>query len=186
MLRYSAVLLLSVLAACGRDAPTGPGAHAASAPTATVSPAGSESTSAAVLKTLADVRRATAAFQVPAAAKAAGYHAEEHCISAASLGLPAELGAMGVHYVNPALLDGTIEVTAPEVLVYEPDGEGALHLVAVEYLFVGDDPPLFAGEVGFHPFAPPFADFALHAWVWKGNPSGTFTDFNPKVDCPVD
>ena len=33
-------------------------------------------------------------------------------------------GAMGFHWLNPALLDTTLDPTAPEVLVYGPDGHG--------------------------------------------------------------
>jgi hypothetical protein len=25
---------------------------------------------------------------------------------------------------------------------------------------------------------------ALHAWIWKFNPSGTFAMWNPRVSCP--
>ncbi len=28
---------------------------------------------------------------------------------------------------------------------------------------------------------PPF--YELHAWIWKRNPSGTFSDWNPRVSC---
>jgi hypothetical protein len=28
------------------------------------------------------------------------------------------------------------------------------------------------------------AFYALHAWVWKHNPSGTFAQWNPQVHCP--
>jgi hypothetical protein len=30
---------------------------------------------------------------------------------------------------------------------------------------------------------PPF--YALHAWLWKDNPSGHFEPWNPKVKCPA-
>jgi hypothetical protein len=26
--------------------------------------------------------------------------------------------------------------------------------------------------------------YALHAWAWKNNPTGTFKPWNPKVRCP--
>ncbi|MGK7312758.1 MAG: hypothetical protein ACN0LA_11025 [Candidatus Longimicrobiales bacterium M2_2A_002] len=133
---------------------------------------------------LAALRRATARYHDPAAAEAAGYHMEPECISAASLGAPAELGAMGYHFVNPPLIDGTVELEKPEVLVYEKREDGAMHLVAVEYLFVGEEAPELMGQ-HFHEFHPPFADFELHAWVWKGNPNGVFADFNPTVSCPT-
>jgi hypothetical protein len=28
-----------------------------------------------------------------------------------------------------------------------------------------------------------FGIWALHAWVWKDNPSGIFADWNPRVTC---
>ena len=133
---------------------------------------------------LAALRRATVRYHDPAVAEEAGYHMEPECISAESLGAPAELGAMGYHFVNPSLIDGTVELEEPEVLVYEKRQDGALHLVAVEYLFIGEEAPELMGQ-HFHEFLPPFADFELHAWVWKGNPNGVFADFNPKVSCPT-
>lgn len=133
---------------------------------------------------LAALRRATVRYHDPAVAEEAGYHMEPECISAASLGAPAELGAMGYHFVKPRLIDGTVELDQPEVLVYEKRGDGTLHLVAVEYLFVGEEAPELMGQ-HFHEFQPPFADFELHAWVWKGNPNGVFADFNPTVSCPT-
>ncbi|MFO7892402.1 MAG: hypothetical protein R6U63_01600 [Longimicrobiales bacterium] len=48
-----------------------------------------------------------------------------------------------------------------------------------------DEAPDLLGQ-HFHEFLPPFADFALHAWVWKGNPNGVFANFNPTVSCPTD
>jgi len=30
---------------------------------------------------------------------------------------------------------------------------------------------------------PGMAQYILHAWVWKNNPSGMFEDWNPAVSC---
>ena len=136
-------------------------------------------------RALAQIRRATTAFQDVEAAVDAGYVPVTECLTAADLGAPAELGAMGFHYGRLDLIDGTFDPLQPEILVYEPRGDGSLHLVAVEYLFVGSGAPEFEG-VHFHEFPEPFADFALHAWIWLGNPNGTFADFNPNVTCPAD
>ena len=38
-------------------------------------------------------------------------------------------GAMGIHMLNPALLDSTIDADHPELLVYEPRNDGTLKLV---------------------------------------------------------
>ena len=82
--------------------------------------------------------------------------------------------------------------------MYERRHDGTLKLVAVEYVVfraaweaehgVGSTPSLFG--VDFQPNdgtrfgLPPF--FALHAWVWKPNPtplSGIFSAWNPRVTC---
>jgi hypothetical protein len=67
-----------------------------------------------------------------------------------------------------------------------------LKLVAVEYVvFVHDragaEPPsLFGQEFDFvgspnRYGLPPF--YALHAWIWKPNPSGLLSAWNPSVTC---
>ena len=175
-------LVVPLLAACGSDVLTEPDSALLRADAPTRSMAGHSG--ADVRKELAVLRQATERFHDPAAAMEAGYVMDE-CIAAEDLGAPAELGAMGYHFVNMALIDGTFDPLEPELLVYERRG-GALHLVAVEYLYVGEEAPEFAGEVHFHAFPLPFADFALHAWIWKANPAGMFAEFNPNVSCPAD
>jgi hypothetical protein len=100
-------------------------------------------------------------------------------------------GAMGVHMVNPSLLDGTIDETKPEVLVYEPRN-GHMRLVALEYVIFQSDwtgsgkPTLFGHEFDSVPAENRYglpAFYALHAWVWKSNPSGILNAWNPRVDC---
>lgn len=140
---------------------------------------------------LAELRQATARFHRPAAAERAGYtvlvtHPET---GAACLEDPV-LGAMGRHYLAPALIDGDVAVEAPEVLIYEPTRNGRLRLVAVEYVIPfaihgADQPPpvLFGRELMQNHT---FDLWALHAWVWKHNPSGVFADWNPRVSCAHD
>ena len=58
---------------------------------------------------------------------------------------------MGIHMLNPSLLDGTIEEGKPELLVYEPGFKGRMKLVALEYLvfqsdWKGSEPPRLFGE----------------------------------------
>lgn len=135
-------------------------------------------------KQLAELRRATAPFHNFASAQAVGWTLQfTPCISN-----PAGPGAMGFHYVNPALLDGTLDVAEPEALIYEPVPNGRLRLVAVEYLVPFSvhpsdqlPPPTLFGL----PFSPsaPFQVWGLHAWVWKHNPSGMHAPFNPTVSC---
>lgn len=130
-------------------------------------------------KLIADVRKATKQFHNVDAAMAAGYENTMDCVEG-----PPGVGAMGVHFVKGPLLDDVHNPLEPEVLVYEIKNDGTYKLVAVEYLHVGADSPMFGGEVHFHPFPQPFADYALHIWAWKGNPNGIFEDFNVNVSCP--
>jgi len=43
-------------------------------------------------------------------------------------------GAMGIHYVNGNLLNGTADATQPQTLIYEPSSNGDLKLVGVEFI----------------------------------------------------
>jgi hypothetical protein len=105
-----------------------------------------------------------------------------------------DTGAMGFHYINGALLDGTgtIDPTQPEALVYAEDASGNLRLVALEYVVFDSewtgahDPMLFDEMFMFvdepnRYELPPF--WALHVWLWEDNPAGTFAAFNPDVSC---
>jgi hypothetical protein len=134
---------------------------------------------------------ATAAFHDLDKAIAAGYDFELPELSGETCIVEPGEGAMGVHMVNLSLLDGTIDVTAPEALVYEPRG-GKLKLVAVEYVVFEADldgappPTLFGREFDYVPAPnryglPSF--YALHAWIWKPNPAGLLEPWNPRVDC---
>jgi hypothetical protein len=79
---------------------------------------------------LAAVRRATAAFHDVDEAIAAGYLSPVggHCEES-----PA--GAMGVHSLNPALMQTqALNPEQPEVLLYLPGGDGNYRLVGVEYV----------------------------------------------------
>lgn len=95
-------------------------------------------------------------------------------------------GAMGFHYADMARLDGTVDELRPELLVYEPQKNGKLQFVAVEYVvpfaaWTDPNPPSIHG-IQFHEnFA--FGVWILHAWIWQENPSGIFMDWNPRVTC---
>ena len=106
-----------------------------------------------------------------------------------------EQGAMGVHFVNFALVDGKPEAKAPEALIYEVK-DGRARLVGAEYIVPvdawhpaeGEPPvPVLEGQV-FHfnespnRFGLP-AFYELHVWAWRDNPNGTFADWNPRVSC---
>jgi hypothetical protein len=99
---------------------------------------------------------------------------------------------MGFHYINGALLDDVVDPTQPEALVYAADANGQLRLVALEYVVFQDawtdeHPPMLFGQMFMEVPAPNRyeipAFYALHAWIWEDNPSGTFAAFNPAVSC---
>jgi hypothetical protein len=166
--------------------------------------------------TLAEVRAATERFQDVNVALAEGYQRDpmDICETAEKLGQPAELGAMGIHFANLELLgitappsprvdgNGThTDFLKPSVLIYEPQADGSLELVAVENLvFVqawqeagNDAPPTFHGvtydTMADDPETPideahlfePHHD--RHVWIYRENPSGVFAQFNPAVTC---
>jgi hypothetical protein len=130
------------------------------------------------------VRDATSDFRDVDLAIAAGYRSLGACVSGP------EEGAMGIHYAAPFINDGALRVDEPDLLLYELSG-GVLRLVGVEYLQEvagwSGPPPVLAGQqfqfvdspnrYGLGPF------YELHVWAWKGNPKGTFADWNPRVSC---
>jgi hypothetical protein len=150
---------------------------------------------------------ATAPFLSPELASRAGYSvvvADKQGITCIADTAVPSAGTMGEHHLNPTLIDlaadpnvqDTVEVTKPELVVYEPDGSGHLRLVALEYLILKDEwdaahsgPPALFGqnfmETGAdNRFGLP-AYYSLHVWIWKFNPSGLFSMWNPNVHCPV-
>ena len=133
------------------------------------------------------VRNATTQYldDVKAAA-AAGYSPVLGCVSGP------DHGAMGVHYVNSSLVNGPIDPTQPQALIYEPSSNGQNKLVAVEFIILASAlPPNSAPQVEGHLMQyidapnryglPPF--FELHVWAWKDNPQGPFVDWNNHVSC---
>jgi hypothetical protein len=165
---------------------------------------------------LAAVRAATERFRDVNVALAEGYIRDpfDLCDTAEMLGQPAELGAMGVHYFRPDLLgiagppdprvSGTgthTDFLTPAILIYEPQEDGSLELVAVEnlvfaeawnaaghheppsfhgvaYDFMENDPSTEADEA--HMFEP---HWDRHVWLYRDNPNGIFAQFNPNVSC---
>lgn len=182
----AAALLLATLPAlalpgCGEAAPTD--VLEADVLLARHGGAGAESGLAAEHRQeLAALRALTAPFHDIEAAMAAGWSTElTPCLSH-----PTE-GAMGHHYANMALLDGTVELLGPETLLYEPRRNGGMRLVAVEYLVPFDilPPDADAPELlGQHFHANTDAGvWALHVWIWRNNPAGMFADWNANVSC---
>jgi hypothetical protein len=137
----------------------------------------------ATLKMLADLRAATSKYHRIEAAMADGYEQGSPCVSS-----PA--GGMGYHYVNENILDGDFDPTMPEALLYEMDKNGKMKLVGVEFVIMADlenDDLLYFGnqefDIAYDPVPLPFDNYQLHVWIWKNNPAGIFTKFNPNVKC---
>lgn len=130
---------------------------------------------------LATLRRATATFHRIEAAAAAGYTEQitpcwEHVSQ----------GAMGYHIGKPELIDGTVSLLEPELLIYEPQREGGMKLVGMEYIvpidgWDGDSPPTLLGQTMHRHSTLPI--YKLHIWLWQPNPRGVFADWNPAVSC---
>ena len=166
--------------------------------------------------TLKEVRAATERFRDVKVALAEGYIRDPGnvCDAAEMMGKPKELGVMGIHYVRPDLLgitgppnprvDGTsthTDFNKPAILIYEPQADESLQLVAVENLvfikaweaagnsarpsFQGvpydkmvDDPKTEIDEAhGFEPH------YDRHVWIFRDNPNGVFAQFNPNATC---
>lgn len=105
-------------------------------------------------------------------------------------------GGMGIHYVNGQRLFDPREIASqPEAVIYEPQKDGSLRLVAVEYIVFkslwaaagNTSPPhLFGRDFELVPAGNRYGlpDFyELHAWIWRNNPTGMNQDWNPLVTC---
>lgn len=164
---------------------------------------------------LAEIREATERYKDIEVARDDGYirDPDDHCVTAKAEGFPPQLGAMGVHYLRPDLLaitetesrvagDGThTDFTQPGVLVYEPQADGSLELVAVENLVFAEawrasgheSPPTFHGNEYYYMIDNPRTDvdeahgfrphYELHIWLYRDNPNGLYAQFNPNVTC---
>ena len=137
-------------------------------------------------------KNATARFHDLEKAQEAGYKVRVFDLAGIDCIAQPGQGAMGVHMLNPTLLDSTIDADHPELLVYEPRNDGSLKLVALEYLVLKDSwkgaakPKLFGTDFDEIPAGNRYglpAFYALHAWIWKPNPSGMLYAWNPRVDC---
>src|SRR5919198_5427657 len=71
---------------------------------------------------------ATARFHDPETANAAGYTVTVADLAGHTCIDQAGAGGMGVHLLNPDLLDATVDSRQPELLVYEPTDNGRLKL----------------------------------------------------------
>jgi hypothetical protein len=121
-------------------------------------------------------------------ARSAGYAPFLGCVTGP------DFGAMGVHYVNGALLNGELYADQPQALIYEPSGN-RLRLVGVEFIVDAatwlkshnNTPPVLEGQVLQLVAAPNRFNlptfFEIHVWAWRDNPLGSFVDWNTRVSC---
>jgi hypothetical protein len=134
----------------------------------------------AIDREVVKVRDATAKFKTTEAAEAAGYKRVTDCVEYKPH------GAMGYHFQNNALLDMTLDVEHPEVLVYEKMADGTFQLNGVEFLvpisaWTAAEPPRIMGQSLKK--ADKLGIWYLHVWTWKASPTGIFADWNPDVKC---
>jgi len=135
------------------------------------------------------VRESTERFKDASAAEAEGYALQFGCVTGP------DSGAMGMHFVNGALVvDGELDATRPEIVIYEPLPNGRLKLIGADYLVLADAwnathsaPPQLMGQL-FHLFESPNrfglpSFYTLHVWAWKESPAGTFVNWHPNVSC---
>ena len=124
---------------------------------------------------LAQLRTATARYHDLAAALADGFVLAAEC----------EGGEVASVYVKPDRIDGTIDPSAPEGLLYAAGANGRPRLVGVElvlpYGYGGPEPPTFLGQR--FQAEDEFGVWGLHVWIWAHNPAGMFAFSNPNVSC---
>lgn len=79
------------------------------------------------------VREATRRFSEVDVAIAEGYQLLFGCVSGP------DSGAMGLHYLNMALVgDGVLDARSPEIVIYEPLPNGGRRLIGADYLVFAD------------------------------------------------
>lgn len=175
------LLLLAPLAGCAEGTPAGPETPEGESAEFTADRIGTATgtADAQVDRALATLRRATARYHRVEAAIADGFVQILPCMEH-----PTE-GGLGIPYARLDRFDATIDLSEPEILFYEPRRNGKLRLVGAEPVVPialwGDDPPSMFGHE-FHR-NDEHGLYGLHMWVWKHNPEGTFSFWNPSVSC---
>ena len=92
---------------------------------------------------------------------------------------------MGHHYLRPQLADGNFELLQPEFILYAPDENNIMQMVAIEYGIVPDDPNNpgnppegFTGSEDVWHFNEMIGMWTLHVWTILDNPEGIFAAHN--------
>ena len=147
---------------------------------------------------IAAVKAALDKYKDPIAAVRDGYFSTVGCIDFPTGGsehgsMEYKPGAMGVHFLNPALIGPKLDSTKPQVLLYEPVGD-KLVLTGAEWFVptaVSKTPPSILGHQlmgpmeGHAPIIPvELHHWDLHVWLYKDNPNGMFSPTNSAVKCP--
>lgn len=135
------------------------------------------------------VRQSTERFKDVSVAEQEGYELQFGCVTGP------DSGAMGLHFVNGAIVNQNIlDPTRPQIVIYEPMPNGKLKLIGADFLLFADawdakkvGPPELMGQL-FHYFESPNrfglpAFYTLHVWAWKDNPNGAFVNWHPQVSC---
>lgn len=111
--------------------------------------------------------------------EAMGYFGGGLCISAETVGEPAELGGHGTHAINAPLIDTTLDPLEPEAILLDLED----NVIGLQYLTPPQEEPLTV--LGQQLTYVEIADWdSLHVWFLE-NPSGQFADFNPNFSCPA-
>lgn len=136
---------------------------------------------------LTGVREAIAQYQTTEQAQAAGWDLQEdldQCFDKPGV------GAMGFHYIDADRLDTVVDPLDPEAIIYAPDANGDMELVAVEYIVPAEDWDAEGNDAlpeahgqSFH-LNEELGVYVLHAWLFRENSTGMFEDWNPDVSCP--
>ena len=211
MLHTAPLLAIACLATTSLSSPVAAqasGQHAHAMPAASVSSGGLPAAELNAIRAATDKYRDIKAALADGYIK----DPNNMCVTSTMEGAPRQLGAMGVHYFRPDLLgiqgetprvhgNGThTDFLTPGILIYEPQQDGSQKLVAIEnlvwasaweaahqgapefhgneYYHMQDNPLTAADEAhGFEPH------YELHFWLYRDNPNGMFSPFNPTVTC---
>ena len=105
--------------------------HVHAAPRQSEATADAQNQMGALLKI---VRESTERFKDVSVAEKEGYVLQFGCVSGS------DSGAMGLHYVNGALVNrGVLDASQPQIVIYEPMPGGGLRLIGADYLVLADD-----------------------------------------------
>jgi hypothetical protein len=141
---------------------------------------------AVLARHLTELHAAVARFADVEEAVHAGYEPAGPCMAHAR-------GGQGIHYGSPSMMaEPVVDAHVPQLLMYEPQSDGSLRFVGVEYLVfrqawhdAGNEgrPHLFGQTFGLNETLLDEPFYLLHVWIGQFNPGGTFADWNPLVAC---